>query len=670
MTGDTRSMADIPRLLTIKSPLPADSLIATDLVVTESLGLPYSIEVRVLGEDAGLLPSALLTKPITVTVKQHSGGTVVPRHFHGVVAEFQRLGPGASGREAFRLVAVPGLWQLGLKRNCRIFQDKTVKEIVNTVIQEHGLTAASWGMVPALQAMPYCTQFNESDLAFVSRLLEEHGLTYYFTHGEDNHTLHISGTAPGFPTFVGGDTIALHERRVFEELSHWNVRNAVRSATVELKDMDAERMQPSVVVDKTKPTRTYTGEPAMPAAGKVFRWPGGMSTRPGTDPAAIEMGALETGSEEYDAHALDPRYSAGVKLGIEVAKEDGTKAPKQNFVVTEVRHRATDHSQLRSGSGGEESYSGTLVLVDVRRTWMPQARHPRPVMAGLYSAKVTGPAGEQIHVDEWGRIKVKFRWDRLSPDTEASSCWLRVMQAAGGAWGGTWFLPRVDDEVLVAFMDGDPDRPLVTGAVYGKDAKPPFLPGTNRAQQGIRTRSYKSTSSDDANILRFEDKKGSEEILVHAQKDLNIEVEHDETRKVEHDRTTTVGHDQTTTVKNARTATVKDSHDTLTVEKGNRSATIKMGNDTVTVEMGNETHTIKMGNLTMTCSLGAITLEAMQSITLKVGQSTVVVDQKGITTKGMLIQDEAQVMHQTKAVMIKEEASAMVQVQGGIVMVN
>lgn len=662
-------MDDIPRLLTIKSPLADDVLIATSLVVTESLGLPYAIEVGVLGSDAAMLPSALLTKSITVTVSQRVAGSVVKRHFNGLVAEFQRLGPGPSGREAFRLVAVPGIWRLGLKQNCRIFQDKTARQIVDAIVKEHGLPAPTWGIVPTLASMPYCTQFNETDLAFVSRLLEEHGLTYYHAHTETAHVLYISGTAAGFPTFVGGDAVGLHERHDFFHLSNWHSRNLVRSSATEFEDMDAERMEPSVVVSKTKATIAHTGEPTMPAAGKVFRWPGGTSTRPGVDPAAIVMGELETASEEYGAVALDPRYSPGVKLGIAIKKEDGTSASQQ-YVVTDVRHEATDDSGLRSGSGGTETYSASLSLVAAARTWMPKARHPRPVMAGLYSAKVTGPAGEQIHVDEFGRIKVKFRWDRLSPSTDASSCWLRVMQAAGGAWGGTWFLPRVGDEVLVAFMDSDPDRPLVTGAVYGKGARPPFLPGTNRAQQGIRTRSYKSNSSEDANILRFEDKKGSEEILVHAQKDLNIEVEHDETRKVEHDRTTTVGHDQTTTVQNARTATIKDSHDTLTVEKGNRSATIKMGNDTVTVEMGNETHTIKMGNLTMKCELGAITLEAMQSITLKVGQSTVVVDQMGITTKGMLIKDEAQVMHQTKAVMIKEEASAMVQVQGGIVMVN
>jgi type VI secretion system secreted protein VgrG len=212
---------------------------------------------------------------------------------------------------------------------------------------------------------------------------------------------------------------------------------------------------------------------------------------------------------------------------------------------------------------------------------------------------------------------------------------------------------------------------VVTGAVYGKDAKPPFQPGVNRSQSGFRSRSYKSESADDSNILRFEDKAGSEEVLVHAQKDLTVEVENDENR--------TVGHDSTETVKNARTATINDSHDTLTVEKGNRTATIKVGNDTLmveqgnrtaTVKMGNDTHTIKMGDMTVKCELGSITLEAMQKITLKVGQNTVVIDQTGITAKGIMISDEAKAMHKTKAPLVQVNGDAMVQVQGGIVMIN
>ncbi len=687
----------LARLLEITSPLGADALVATRLHARETVGTPYTFEVDVLADDGAILPSALLTKEITVTVTQTVDDAEHKRYFHGLVAEFMKLGPGPGGKAAYRLVAVPGLWRLGLKRNCRIFQAKSAKDIVDAIVGEYGLTAASWGILPTLEPMPYCTQFNESDLHFISRLLEEHGMGYYFSHTASAHTLHISATAPGFPAFEGGDVVAKAVTANSLELGDWQRASRARSASVQLEDMDGERSQPSVVQTKSSDTRTYAGEPAMWASGKVFRWPGGMATRPGLDPAAVEMGGHETASEHYSATTIDPRYGAGARVSIGVEAEDGTE-DRKSFVVTTAEHVATDSSRLGAGSGGTESYNCSLTLVDAARTWMPVREHRRPIMTGLYSAKVTGPSGEKIHVDEFGRIKIKFRWDHLGADDDTTSCWVRVAQSAAGAWGGTWFLPRIGDEVMVAFLDGDPDRPIVTGSVYGKDAKPPFLPGTNPAQSGISTRSHKSDSADDANVLRFEDKKDSEEVFVHAQKDLNVEVENDETRKIDHD--------QIETIKNARTVTVKQSHDTLTVEQGNRlvtvkqgndthtvetgnrevtiktgndttsvdtgnrEATIKTGNETVTVNTGNATHTIKMGNMTIKCSLGSITLEAMQSITLKVGSNTLVVDQTGITIKGTMISEEAQAMHKTKAPMVQVDADAMVMVKGGIVMLN
>lgn len=658
------------RLLQITTPLGADALIATRLSVTETLGVPYSIEVDVLGSNAALQAADLLTKAITVTVSRTLGGRVVQRHFHGLVAEFQRLGPGAGGRAAYRLTAVPGLWRLGLKRNCRIFQSKTAKEIVTTVLGEHDQPAPTWGILPTLEPIPYCTQFNETDLHFVLRLLEEHGMACYFSHTASGHRLHISATAPGFPAFEGGDVKAVHDSTDPLQLAGWRRRNRARSAAAAFADMDAERSQPSVVLSQSSPSRQYADEPSLWSAGEISQWPGGMSTRPGLQAAAVAMGAQEAASEEFGATVGDPRFAPGVRLSVSVRAEDGSDKPDK-YVITSARHQATDHSGLVAGAGGGETYEGSITLASAGRTWMPQARHPRPVMAGVYSAQVTGPSGEKIHVDEFGRIKVRFRWDRLAKDDDTSSCWVRVAQSAAGTWGGTWFLPRVGDEVLVAFLDGDPDRPVVTGSVYGKDAKPPFDPKANRSQSGISTRSYKSDSKDDANVLRFEDKKGAEHVFLHAQKDLQVEVENDETR--------TIDHDQTETIKNARTVTVKDSHDTLTLEKGNRvetiqqgnrSTTLDQGNDSLTLKMGNESHTIKMGNLTVKCDLGSVTIEAMQKITLKVGESSVTIDQAGVTIKGVMISEEASAMHKIKAPMVKVDGDGAVIVNGGVVMLN
>lgn len=649
------------RLLSITAPDGAGDLVPIRLSVSERLGLPYAIEVEVLGLDVELQASALLTKEITVTLTQ-GDDLKVERHFHGFVSEFSRLGPGAAGRMAYRLVAVPGIWRLGLKTNCRIFQGENAQEIVNQVISDHGLPAPAWGILPTLNPMPYCTQFNESDLHFVSRLLEEHAMTYYFNHGQGTHTLKISATAPGFPAFEGGDEVqAVHNAPRFDQLTDWRRSNAARSSAVRLQDMDEERSSPSVTLSKDCETRVYADEPAMWAKTEVFKWPGGMSTRPGLDSAELEMGQQETAAELFEASSLDGRFLPGARMSVAVQAEDGSFASKQ-YVVTAVRHEAEDYSALVAGAGGTAVYRGSLSLVSAARTWMPQPMHHRPVMAGVFSARVTGPGGEQIHVDEFGRIKLKFRWDRLGPDDDSSSIWVRVAQAAAGSWGGTWFLPRVGDEVLVAFMDADADRPVVIGSVYGKEAKPPFEPGENRAQSGIRTRSYKSDSGDDANILRFEDWAGEEEVLLHAQKDLKVEVENDETREI--------GRDQTETIKNSRTVTIEDSNDTLTLQKGNGTTTLQMGDYALTLNEGNGTTTLKKGDYSLTCDDGSITLEAMKKITLKVGSSTIELAPSGITIKGPMISQEAQTQHATKGLQVSVDGSAMVMIKGGLVTLN
>ena len=657
-----------PRLLTIKTPLGDGALTVVKLSVVEELGLPYAIEAEVLGRDAELLPEKLLTQEVTVTITQHGPSPLV-RHFHGVVAEFRKLAPGAAGRMTYRLVAVPNLWRLGLRRNCRIFQDLTAKDIITKVLQDHGLDAPTWNMVE-VEVIPYCTQFNETDLAFVSRLLEEHGLTLFFRQTAGAHEMLVAGNAFAFPADEPAFATAVHGSAGLDVYGGWRRMNRARGSSTVLDDMDAQRSKPSEVQHESRATRTYVEEPAMWLQGENYFWPGGMSTRPELSPGEVAMSDQEARSEEYSAVTIDPRNAAGCRVSVAVRREDGSEAKRQ-YVLTAVRHEAVDTSGLIAGAGATESYRGSLSLVFAGRRYVPPARHPRPVMAGLHSAKVTGPAGEKIYVDEFGRIKVKFRWDRLAKDDDTSSCWVRVMQTVAGSWGGAWYLPRVGDEVLVAFLDGDPDRPIVVGSVFGKDAPPPFKLPANKSQSGYLTRSYKSDSAADANMLRFEDKKGAEEIKVHAQKDLIAEVENNETR--------TVGNDQKETIQNSRTVTVKDADDTLTLEKGNRTETIKMGNDALSIDMGNRSTTLKMGNdtteltmgnLSIKCALGAVTIEAMQSITLKVGQSTVTINQAGVTVKGMMIQQEAQLLHSVKAVMVTEKADALATIEGGLVMIN
>jgi type VI secretion system secreted protein VgrG len=272
---------------------------------------------------------------------------------------------------------------------------------------------------------------------------------------------------------------------------------------------------------------------------------------------------------------------------------------------------------------------------------------------------VVGPSGEEIYTDKYGRIKVQFHWDRLGGKNENSSCWVRVAQVwAGKSWGGI-FIPRIGQEVIVDFLEGNPDNPIVTGSVYNAEQMPPYELNANKTQSGIKTRSSQKGSAENFNELRFEDKKGEEEIYVHAEKNFTRIVENDDVHKIGFDKKSPG--DQKVDIYNHRKVTLDQGNDELTVKMGNRKATINQGNDDLMV---------KMGNRTVKVDLGKINEEAMQAIELKVGQSSIKIDQTGVTIKGMMIKIEGQMQTDVKGLMTTVSGDAMMTVKGGLVMIN
>jgi type VI secretion system secreted protein VgrG len=273
---------------------------------------------------------------------------------------------------------------------------------------------------------------------------------------------------------------------------------------------------------------------------------------------------------------------------------------------------------------------------------------------------VVGPAGEEIYTDQYSRVKVQFHWDREGKNDEKSSCWIRVATFWAGKQWGAIHIPRIGQEVVVDFVDGDVDRPLIVGSVYNAATMPPYTLPANMTQSGIKSRSSKGGAAANYNELRFEDKKGSELVTLHAEKDQSIEVENDETHWVGHDRTKNIDHDETTTIKGKRTETVT-GNETITVQQGDRSLTVSMGNDATELKMGNQTIDVDMGKIAET---------AMQSITLTVGQSSIKIDQMGVTIQGMMIKIQGQIQVDVEGLMTQIKGTAMLQEQGGIVMIN
>lgn len=618
------------RLLEITTPLGADAVVLRRLKVTEAIGRPFHLLAEILSDDMDIQPSRLIGKTITCSIKTDH---VEARHFHGVVRGFTRLGPYGRGLASYLLEVVPRLWQLSRTGDCRIFQEKSAKDILTTIFGEHDVAPVRWGGAVPTQTRTYCVQFNETDLDFTQRLMDELGCGYFFEHTQGDHKLVICGANSDYPLVPGAPQVVRQDSDIHGSLTQWRPASALQPGKVAAEDFDG--LKPSTLLRKN--ANTLLSEPSA-SAFEMYRWPSGQSVRPEWDLAKLGMEGFEADAEQVHATGNDPSIFAGGRLKV-MAGLDATSPV--TWLITSATHEAFDETHL--AGGGTSGYSSALALMTADRPWRPVAPRPRPPMNGVHSAIVTGPAGEEIHCDEYGRVKVHFLWDRAGKTDDTSSCWVRVAQSFSGKWGGSWTLPRIGDEVLIAFVDGDPDRPVAIGSVYNAEQKPIYALPANKTQSGIKTKSSKGGGASNFNELRFEDKKGAEEIHVQAEKDMTLLIKNDRTETVKRHRTEVVDGKHTETTKLDRTATVTQGHESLTV---------------------------KMGNITTKASLGKIEIEAMQSITLKVGASKIHMTPTSISIESLTIDVKATLALNTQGLMATHKADAIMTIKGGLVLIN
>lgn len=637
--SDVLNLSHAERLLEITSPLGPDKLILRRLSVQETIGRPFMLTAEVISQEMDLQPSALIGKAVTCTVKPKHVG---PRHFHGIVRGFARLGAFGRGLASYRLEVVPNFWHLSRTADCRIFQDKSVKDIVTAVLGDSGVAPVRWGSSVPSSQRTYCVQFNETDLEFAQRMLDEAGCGYFFEHQDSQHTLVVCGANSDYPMIGGSPQVVRSDGIEFGTLSEWKPASSLQPGKAVAEDFDG--LKPNTLLQKQ--TGTILGTPNA-SKFEIYRWPGGQAVRPEGDLSKLGMETYETGADRVSATGNDPTVFAGGRLKVQAGIDDTTVI---TWLVASARHEAFDETHL--SGGGASGYSSNLVLMPADRPWRPSEPRPRPPMVGLHSAIVTGPSGEEIHCDEYGRIKVHFLWDRAGKKDDTSSCWVRVAQSFSGKWGGSWTLPRVGDEVLIAFEHGDPDRPIAIGSVYNSEQKPIYTLPANKTQSGFKTRSSKGGGAANFNELRFEDKKGSEEINIQAEKDMTLLIKNDRTE----------------TIKRHRTETVDGKHTETT--KLDRTATVSQGNDKLTIEMGNLDRLVKMGNITEKASLGSIKYEAMQSITLTCGQSKIHMTPMSISIESLNIDVKASLMLNSTGLMATHKADAILTLKGGLVMIN
>ncbi len=606
--------------------------------VSESLSALYEATLDLAAPELDASPDDLVGQPAALLLQR---GTL-QRYVQGLVRRVDDLGTSARHRLA-RVYLVPGAWVLSQRVNSRIFQDMTALAVVQAVWDDAGLPADALDVSPVTRApspREYCVQYRETDLAFVQRLLEEEGLSFAFEHDASREVMvvfHDPAQRPEVQTLAGTSApVAGPEDRTaaVETVRRFDWHRQLRPTGTTLRDYDFTR--PAATMDMTRAKPQPPGPREVydyPARLNLHRYDEGDFTYHAHDGRALSSVRREAQEAlERTGHALTNVTGAvpGARLTVEGA---GRAELNDTWMITRVEH-VFHQPELLAGDHAVpvtdvfDRYHNTLSAVLESAPWRPQRTTPRPVVQGPQTAVVVGPPNEEIYTDHHGRIKVQFHWDREGQRDAESSCWVRVAHAWAAAGWGSIYIPRVGMEVVVQFLEGDPDRPLVTGCVYnGTNGTPYPLPD----DKTISTLKSNSTpGGGGSNELRFQDLAGAEEVYLHAQKDLNEVVEHDHATTVRNDQTNTVtcnqtesvGGDQSMTVHGNRTHTVKKD-EKITVEK-NQTVHI-LGTQSVTVDgqggpFPGATLTVKKD--WKVDATATIALQAPTSITLTCGGST------------------------------------------------
>lgn len=576
---------------------------------TEGVSTLYQLRVTAAVEGE-VDPDALIGAKALLTAHGLDGA----RLLHGIVSGVSEGGRGL--REHFvEFSVVPRAWRLLYAFNCRIFQQKSVPEIVRAVLQEQGIageqvrTRLSGSYAPH----EYCVQYRESDWAFISRLCEEEGIFYYFEHSESEHTLVFADAAQAHDPIAGDASVWLHETTGQVETREFLTRFwfTARLGTDRVRLQDFNFVRPAA--DLGSPAEGETSH-----ALEFYDYPGGHEDASGGRRLArLRLEEQVWPQQTARAQGNCVRMTPGRKFSLVDPDERLRDALRQDYVVLAVRHRGEQRAAHADGQATGPEYENELDVLPAAAAFRPPRVTPRPVVQGVQTAIVVGPGGEEIYTDPHGRVKVQFHWDRLGQRNQNSSCWIRVSQAWAGEGYGFIAIPRIGHEVVVSFLEGDPDRPLITGRVYhGTNTVPYDLPGS-----ATRTtlKSNSSPGGGGSNELRFEDAAGSEEVYLHGQKDWNILVEHDkgqrvghdETHNVGNDRTKEVGHDQRETVRHDKFITVGNDHTedvggtaTITIG-GHHIETVRAGRQEdvaqdQTLDVGGNSTTEVRGNLSLT----------------------------------------------------------------------
>ncbi len=659
--------------ITFHCPLPPADLLFESMSVEAGLGRIGEMRLHLLSLKPDLAPDDLLGQPVRVELVLRDGSL---RHWSGHCIRFG-LGKPSGRHYGYDMTVRPWPWFLTRTSDCRIFQDLSVPDIVRQVLADHAVAKTDFRLFRSYAPRGYCVQYRESDFDFIARLLEQEGISWFFQHDAGGATLVLVDAAGAHDPAPGAERIAYYDvpgqaPPDVDCLWDWSFSHGVRTGRIALTDYDFERPSASLRVSRER-SRSHEQ-----ADLERFDYPG--------------LYRVTGDGEQYADNRLDEQQARhagargttsaqslaeGCRFTLERHPRDDQNT---DYLVTAIRTRL-HLDAYESGSTGGTELSSQIEVIPHAQQFRPPRLTPKPFVQGPQTAVVVGPAGEEIHTDKYGRVKVQFHWDRYGQKDERSSCWIRVSHPwAGKNWGAV-SIPRIGQEVVVSFLEGDPDQPLITGRVYNAEQMPPYGLPAGAVVSGIKSNTHKGRGY---NEFSMDDTAGKEKITVHAQYDMNTTVEHDQTNTVHNTFTETIKSHAAITITEgtyrhdvkANTANyhvqgaLTETYDTTQTTTVKNDITVQSTSGPILVQAhGNQVHVEAATNIVLHVGASRLSMDAAGNIELS-GVNVTVKGTAAVAIKGGVVTSEADTTHQTKGAIVLSEGAATNTVKGGMVMLN
>jgi type VI secretion system secreted protein VgrG len=658
------------RLIAIATTLGKDKPVLKSFSMTEQLGRLFRGDAELISDDPALDFDKLVGSSATVSLQLQNGKT---RFFNGFISRFSQTGE-MGNFARYRAELVPWLWFLTRTSDCRIFQKKKVPDIIEEVFKAHGFRDYKLRLTGKHPEWEYCVQYRETDFNFVSRLMEQEGISYFFEHANGVHTMILADAPTAYEAYPDHEEFiyrtATHQGRdATESVTHWVIEKELKPVVYALSDFNFKNPTPIVV--NSNVTRHHEA-----AHFEIYDHPGEFDDRAeGEMYAKLRIQELQAQHQVLRGQATIRAVSTGCKFDLKHHPRNDQNI-KYLITGTSIQIQAEEF-QTSGGSSARDFFACSFTAIPADQAFRTPRTTPKPLIQGPQTAIVVGKGGEEIDTDEFGRVKVQFHWDRYGKVDENSSCWVRVSQPTAGKGWGFITVPRIGQEVVVEFLEGDPDLPIITGRVYNATNKVPYTLGDFKTISGFKSNSSKGGNG--FNEIRFEDKKGEEQIFIHGQKNMDIRVtessyeyvgkeqhlivKENKFDQIEKDRDETVNGDHKETIG-------KDRHLKVTGKEakavdGSLSLTVK--GDVAEVFKANHGEDTS-GQYFVRAK--DVIIEGASSVTIKCGGTSIAMDATGIKVVGTMVEIEGQGTLEAKSPMTTVKGDGMLTLKGGITAIN